>query len=163
LTQNESRKTETSLALDLYSYLHDQGINFNIEPSSLTGEVDLIAAQGSSDPLLADVKVFDAMNRGKAYIRKAFNQIYTYTQQYNEPSGYLIIFKVTERDLRFSLSSPSRDFPLVIYNHKTILLMTIDIYPHAKPVSQRDPLTVVEVAEEELIHAVEEAEPSAPA
>src|SRR5439155_15059754 len=70
LTQTESRKTETPLALDLYSYLHDQGINFNIEPSSLTGEVDLIAAQGSSDPLLADVKVFDAVNRGKAYIRK---------------------------------------------------------------------------------------------
>ncbi len=155
LVQDDSRKAEQSLALDLYSYLYDQGIDFTIEPSSITGEIDLIAAQNSDDPLLADTKIFDAESRGKTYIRKGFNQIYTYTQQYNEPFGYLVIFKITDRDLSFSLSTPSRDIPVVVYNHKTIFLITIDIYPHPKPVSQRDPLRAIEVTEEELCQAVE--------
>jgi hypothetical protein len=152
----EPEKGEWLLAIDLYSYLHDQGIDFTIQPSSITGEIDLIAAQGSEDPLLADAKIFDGDKRGKAYIRKAFNQIYTYTQQYNEPFGYLVIFKTTDRDLHFALSTASRNTPVVVYNHKTIFLLTIDIFTHAKPVSQRDPLKVVEITEEDLVETIED-------
>lgn len=157
LASDKSRKAEKLLALDLYSYLYDQGIDFSIEPSSISGEVDLIGAQGSEDPLLADTKIFDGDGRGKTYIRKAFNQIYTYTQQHNEPFGYLIIFKITDKDLRFLLSTKSRNIPVVTHNHKTIFLITVDIYPHPKPVSQREPLKAIEITEEELIKPVENA------
>lgn len=155
MIQQDSRRAEKLLALDLYEYLHNQGINFDIEPSSLTGEIDLIASQGSSDPLLADTKIFDAENRGKSYICKGFNQIYTYTQQYNEPFGYLIIYKIAETDLRFSLSTISRNVPVVIHNHKSLFMITIDIYPHPKPVSQREPPKVIEITEQELIKTVQ--------
>ncbi len=154
LSQTE-KSGENSLKLDLYSYLYDQGIDFSIEPSSITGEIDLIAAQNTSDPLLLEAKIFDGDGRGKSYIKKAFNQIYTYTQQYNEPFGYLVIYKIIERDLNFSLKT-SRDIPQVNYNHKTIFLLTIDIYPHDKPVSQRPPLNSIEITEEELIGFSEE-------
>lgn len=153
MTQEEPRRAEKQLALDLYEYLHNQGIDFTIEPSSLTGEIDLIAAQGSDDPLLADTKIFDADSRGKIYIRKGFNQIYTYTQQYNEPFGYLIIFKKVETELRFALST-SGNIPMVIHNHKSIFLITIDIFPNPKSVSQRHPLEAVEISEEELIQTL---------
>lgn len=149
------RKGENGLALNLYSYLYDQGIDFTIEPSSITGEIDLIAAQDTQEPLLLDVKIFDGKDRGKTYIRKAFKQIYTYTQQYNEPFGYLLIYKTTEKDLRFSLKF-SRNIPLVIHNHKTIFLITVDIFPHEKPVSQRPPVKAIEITEEELIEIIEE-------
>ncbi len=144
------RRGEKLLALDLYSYLYDQGIDFTIEPSSITGEVDLIAAQDSPDPLLLDTKIFDGDSRGKHYIRKGFAQLYTYTQQYNKPFGYLLIYKITERDLRFSLQL-QRHIPVVVHNHKTLFLITIDIYPCDKPVSQRPPLQAVEITEEELV------------
>jgi hypothetical protein len=49
---------EKGLAIDLYSYLYDQGIDFTIEPSSIKGEIDLIAAQNTNDPLLLDAKIF---------------------------------------------------------------------------------------------------------
>jgi hypothetical protein len=153
MIQKDSRHAERLLSLDLYEYLHDQGINFTIEPSSLTGEIDLIAAQGSNDPLLADTKIFDAASRGKTYIRKGFNQIYTYTQQYNEPFGYLIIFKTAETELRFSLST-SGNIPMVIHNHKALFLITIDIFPNPKPVSQRNPLEAVKITEEELVQTI---------
>ena len=154
MVQKESEKGEKLLARDLYSYLYDQGIDFIIEPSSITGAIDLIAAQGSDEPLLADTKIFDGNRRGRAYILKAFNQIYTYTQQHNEPFGYLVIFRATDRDLRFSLSTVSRSVPFVLYNHKTIFLLTIDIYAHPKPVSQRGPLKAVEITEEKLIEMI---------
>lgn len=156
LSQNDSQRAEKMLALDFYSYLYDQGLDFTIEPSSLSGEIDIAAAQGTDDPLLADAKIFDASDRGKRYIRKAFNQIYTYTQQYNEPFGYLLIFKITDRDLSFSLSNNFLNIPVVIYNHKTIFLITIDIYSHSKPVSQRNPLSSIVITEEELIQPLED-------
>lgn len=149
------RRAEKTLAIDLYSYLFDQGIDFAIEPSSITGEIDLIASQQSDDPLLLDVKVFDGDGRGKSYIRKGFNQIYTYTQQYNEPFGYLVIYKTCERDLRFSLKHDS-NIPIVTHNHKTIFLLTIDIFPNPKPVSQRSPIQAVEITEEELVKILKE-------
>jgi hypothetical protein len=151
------RKGEKSLALDLYAYLHDQGIDFIIEPSSITGEIDLIAAQHTDDPLLLDTKIFDGEGRGKPYLLKGFNQIYTYTQQFNEPFGYLVIYKTTPKDLRFSLRQPSRNVPLVVHNHKTIFLLTIDIYHYEEPVSKRLPLQAIEITEEELVQIVEES------
>jgi len=153
------RYAEKLLALDLYSLLYDQGIDFTIEPSSITGEIDLIAAQNTKDPLLLDAKIFDGDSRGKYYIQKGFNQIYTYTQQYNEPFGYLVIYKTVEKDLRFSLKLSS-NIPLVVHNHKTIFLITIDIYQHSKPVSQRPPLKAIDIAEEELIDILEEGKES---
>lgn len=151
MAKEETRKAEKRLALDLYSYLHDQGIDFHIEPSSLSGAIDLISAQNTDDPLLADTKIFDGVSRGRNYIRKAFNQIYTYTQQYNESVGYLLIYKITDRDLRFQFGAPSRDIPVVVHNHKAIFVITIDIYQYGKPVSHRDPLKAVEIAESDLI------------
>ncbi len=153
-TIQSKREQETLLALDLYSYLYDQGIDFTIEPSSVTGEIDLIAAQDSKDPLLLDAKIFDGDKRDKYYIRKGFNQIYTYTQQYNEPFGYLVIYRTTDVDLKLSLEL-TREFPVVVHNHKTIFILIIDIYSHAKPVSQRKPLKAIEITEEELINIVE--------
>lgn len=157
LSQEETRKAEKNLALDLYEYLHNQGLDFYIEPASLSGAIDLIAAQGTEDPLLADAKIFDGNARGKVYLRKAFNQIYTYTQQFNEPFGYLVIYKITHRDLRFSFPQQTRDVPVFIHNHKTIFFLTIDIYPHDKPVSQRSPLKAIEINDQDLI-SIEESE-----
>jgi len=72
MIRHDSRRAEKSLALDLYEYLHTQGIDFNIEPSSISGEIDLIAAQGSDDPLLLDTKIFDAdkQSREDLYLQR---------------------------------------------------------------------------------------------
>ncbi len=152
----EPRRAEAALALDLYAYLWDHGIDFAIEPSSVRGEVDLIGAQEGADPLLADVKIFDAKSRGKTYMRKAFRQVYTYCQQYNRPFGYVVIFKTTSRDLHFALTQLSSDIPFLTYNHKTIFFLTIDIHDYALAVSQRSPLTTVEITEAELVESVED-------
>lgn len=155
----EDRKSiikEKNLALHLYEFLYDQGLEFSIEPNSLIGEPDLVAAQNTVDPLIADAKVFDGNNRNKAYLIKGFNQIYQYILHYNESFGYLIVYKACEEDLNFALPLQSQTTPYITHNNKTIFIITIDIYPHKKPASKRGVLKTYTISEEELITALED-------
>lgn len=155
LWESNTKRGEKLLANNLYEYLYDQGIDFFIEPSSISGEVDLISAQSSDDPLLADIKIFNpSKSKGQQYICSGFNQVYTYTLDYNEPFGYLIIFKTCEDDLRFSLANQEISTPFVLHNNKTIFLITIDIFPHSKSASKRGTLKTIEITEDDLINKV---------
>jgi hypothetical protein len=151
-----SEEGERQLALDLYGYLHDQGLNFTIEPSSLRGKVDLIAAQGTDDPLLADTKIFDGGARGKSYLQKGFRQIYNYAVQFNEPVGYLVIYKTCKEDLSFAVPKQIGGTPIVVHNHKTFFFITIDIHDYEQPVSKRGQLETIEITAEDLIQVLSE-------
>jgi hypothetical protein len=160
LWEQNTARGEKLLALHLFEYLHDQGLDFTIEPSSASGEVDLIADQKSEDPLIADTKIFNpASKKGKEYIVKGFNQIYLYTVDYDEPFGYLIIYKTSDKDLRFTLADQEQLTPFVVHNNKTIFVVIIDIYPHATSASKRGTLSPVEITENDLIQVVDSAEP----
>jgi hypothetical protein len=154
----ETQRGERALARHLYEYLHDQGIDFHIEPQSISGEVDLIAAQKTDDPVVLDAKIFDpSKGKSKAYIAKGFQQIYRYTVDFNEPFGYLVIYQTSEDDLRFSLPVQTQSTPFLIHNNKTIFLMAIDIFPHAKSASQRGPLKPTDITEMDLVQATNES------
>lgn len=147
-----SRKGEEVLARHLYEYLHDQGIEFSIETSSISGEADLISAQKTDDPLIADVKIFDPeKNKGTAYICKGFHQVYQYTLDYNEPFGYLIIFNTGTDKLSISSQSQEQSVPFFIHDNKTIFFMVIDIAEHEKSASQRGKLKSYTITSEDLV------------
>jgi hypothetical protein len=155
--EENTAKGEKLLALHLYDYLHDQGIDFVIEPSSISGEVDLVAAQKSNDPLVADVKIFNPeKSKGASYLAKGFHRIYQYTLDYNEPFGYLIIFKTCEQDLKFSLANKEQDTLLILHNNKSIFLITIDVFPHNTSASKRGTLRTVEINESDFVKVAEQ-------
>jgi hypothetical protein len=156
LWEADTSRGEKQLALHLYEYLHDQGLDFTIEPSSASGEADLVAAQKSDYPLIADTKIFNP-EKGKTpeYIAKGFNQIYIYTLDYNEPFGYLIIYNTSGLDLRFALVNQEQATPFVVHNNKTIFLITIDIYPHETSASKRGALKTIEITEDNLVRIIE--------
>lgn len=157
LWESNTKIGEKLLACDLYEYLHDQGLDFIIEPFSVSGEADMVKTQESDEPLIADVKIFNpGKSKGKSYISKGFNQVYLYTLDYNEPFGYLIIFNTSGKDLRFALAEKEQSTPFIIHNNKTIFLITIDIFPYDTPASKRGKLSTVEITEAELIKVVEE-------
>jgi len=161
LWNNDTARGEKHLALHLYEYLHDQGLDFVIEPSSVSGEADLVAAQKSDDPLIADVKIFTPeRSKGKEYITKGFNQIYLYTVDFNESFGYLIIYKICEEDLKFTLSNQEQSTPFVVHNNKTIFIVTIDVFPHETSASKRGHLRTLEITEKDLIRIIEEEKES---
>ena len=153
---DDTRNGERKLAKDMYEYLYDQGFEFYIEPSSISGEVDLISAQTEREPLIADAKIFNPDNRqDKTYLKKGFHQIYQYTLDFNEPFGYLIIFKLCESDLKLSLKNQEQETPFIIHNNKTIFLLIIDIFPHEKSASQRGKLKHYTINEDEFTIEIE--------
>jgi hypothetical protein len=158
LWNSDTQKGEKLLALHLYEYLHDQGLDFVIEPWSIAGEADLVASQESDDPLIADAKIFNSgQGRGKEYIAKGFNQIYQYTLTHNQPFGYLIIYKTCKNDLRFNLTNQTQSTQFVVHNNKTIFVIVIDIFMHEKSASKRGNLKTIEMTEEYLVKIVDDA------
>lgn len=153
----KSKKGEEKLNFELYEYLYDQGLNIVLDPKSISGKADLVAAQNSDDPLIADSKVFAPPSLAQDYLRKGFNQVYIYTQDYNEPFGYLVIFKTCEEDLKISIKHEKHSTPYVIHNNKTIFIITIDIYPHDRTASKRGPLKPYLLTEDSLIGVIEES------
>ena len=152
LWKYDTQRGEKHLALDLYEYLHDQGLDFTIEPWSISGKADLVSAQKGEEPLIADAKIFNPeSSKGKDYISKGFNQLYQYTLDYNETFGYLIIFKTCDNDIKFALTNQEQSTPFIIHNNKTIFLITIDIFPHQEPASKRGVLKPLEISENDLI------------
>jgi len=76
LCLSNTQKGEKMLANHLYEYLHDQGIQFFIEPQSVSGEADLVSIQSAEEAIVADAKIFwPEREKGINYICKGFNQI----------------------------------------------------------------------------------------
>ena len=157
LWKKNTTRGEKNLALDLYRYLYHQGMEFSIEPSSASGSADIVSSQVGEERLIADVKIFcPEKSKAVSYISHGFNQIYIYTQDYNESFGYLVIFKIASNDLRFSLTGVSQNVPYVVHNNKTIFLVTIDIFCHQSTASRRGKLKTYEITESNLIERISE-------
>jgi hypothetical protein len=154
--EDQTKKGEEILALDLYEYLHDQGIDFHIEPHSASGIPDFVADQVGSERVIADTKLFwPERSKGKAYIISGFNQVYTYACDYNEPCAYLVIYKMCSEGLNFLVPASESMFPCMSLNNKTIFFVVVDIFEHGVPASKRGPLKSVDITEKELVQSVE--------
>lgn len=153
---------ERSLTFDLYEYLHEQGIDLQIEPRSASGIADFVADQIGEDRVVADAKVFwPEKSKGKLYLISAFHQAYTYARDYNEPCAYLVIFKMCKEDVNFLVPASNSVFPSLSLNNKTVFFVVVDICEHGAPASKRGPLKSIEITAEELIQTIEGASPDA--
>lgn len=158
LWNKDTAKGEAHLAGDLYKYLYDQGVDFHIEPKSASGRVDLIDAQRGDHRLLADAKILNpGQGRGRSYLAEGVRQLYDYCVDFQQPVGYLVIFKTSDHDLRFVLEREDSQIPRIVYNHKTLFLLEVDIYPYEKPASERGKLEPFDVSEEDLLSKMEES------
>jgi hypothetical protein len=152
----DTQKGERLLAFDLYEYLHEQGIEFHIEPHSASGIADFVADQVGDDRVVADAKVFwPEKGKGKPYLLSGFHQAYTYACDYNEPCAYLVIFKMCKENVNFLVPAIQTMFPCLSLNNKTIFFIIVDICEHGVPASKRGPLKSVDISAMELIQSVE--------
>jgi len=152
----DTQMGEKTLALDLYEYLHDQGIDFHVEPRSASGIPDFVADQVGKERVIADTKLFwPERSKGKPYIISGFNQAYIYACDYNEPCAYLVIFKMRHEGLNFLVPSTQASFPSLTVNNKTIFFIVVDIFEYGTSASKRGPMKSVDITEQELVQRVE--------
>ena len=155
-----TQKGEKILACDLYAYLHDQGLDFSIEPSSISGEADMVSAQEGPGRLVADVKIFNPdRGKGPSYLHSGFNQVYQYTKDYNDAFGYLVIFKTCREDLSVNARDQDAGIPFFTHNNKTIFVLVIDIFDYPTPASKRGHLNSYELLEENLVRTISDSTP----
>ena len=157
--RDDTQRGEKTLALDLYEYLHDQGIDFHIEPHSTSGIPDFVADQVGKERVIADTKLFwPESSKGKSYIISGFNQAYIYACDYNEPCAYLVIYKMCHEGLNFLVPSTQSSFPSLTVNNKTIFFVVVDIFEYETSASKRGPMKSVDITEKELVQSVETGE-----
>ena len=142
---------ESKLETITRKYLFDNGIDYPFStPASDSGRADIVANLHTSDPLIIEIKIFDGKSRNKSYIQKGVTQIIEYMTDYNKSVGYLVIFNVCNKDLKFSLTCREKP-PRLIINNKTIYIMDIDIFHDSIPASKKLTLDIYEIKEDELI------------
>lgn len=86
---------ERALASHLQEYIFNQGVEFVIEPSSTSGEVDLLLRSPSGQYTIIDAKYIKP-NSSESDIRRkiaeGFNQVARYCTDYLQPEGFLAVF-----------------------------------------------------------------------
>ncbi len=153
--KENTKQGEKLLVSDLYEYLHDQGVQFHIEPQSDSGRIDLISNQSGKDRLLADAKIFNADgSQDRGYIVKGFRQLYDYIKDYHETFGYLVIFKTCEEDLSIPTAQQESGIPFVCHNNKTIFILVIDVCRYTESASKRGKLKVHEILPSQFIESL---------
>ena len=159
-----TQQGEKQAAIDLYEFLHEQGIGFYIEPKSASGIADLIAEQSGTERVVAEAKLFwPEKGKGKPYILSAFHQAYTYARDFNESCAYLVIYRLCHEDLNFLVESNPSLFPCVTVNNKTIFFIMIDLCDHGASASKRGVLKSFDVTADELIQsAIEQIDGTKP-
>lgn len=153
--RDDTGQGEKTLASSLYEYLHDQGVQFHIEPQSAAGRVDLISAQSGKDRLVADAKLFNPeRGQDRGYITKGFRQIYDSTKDFNETFGYLVIFKTCEHDLAIPTQHQESSVPFITHNNKTIFMVVIDIFDYPESASKRGKLQGYEITPQQFVESL---------
>jgi hypothetical protein len=136
---NDTARGEAILDRHLREYLVDQGIAYPFsQPSSPSGEADVVADLGGDDPLSLEVKLFlPSARKDDAYVRQGFAQAVRYANDYMLPVGYLAVFNLTEELLVFKGAGEERWPPVARAGDTTVFLIAIQANPN-RPAASRD-------------------------
>jgi len=102
----EGRSGERALVLDLHEYLVDQGVEFFVEPSSSSGEADLVLRDANGRYIVVDAKHLkpeDSVAEVRRKLAFGFHQVVRYCEDYNESAGYLVGFDESPRRIHLEL------------------------------------------------------------
>lgn len=157
LYSSDTTRGEIRLDKTFREFLFDNGIDYPFStPASASGRADIVASLHTPDPVIIEVKVFDGDSRGRSHIRQGIRQINAYISDYSKDVGYLVVFTVCDKELKFSLNCAEKPLKVNL-NNKTIFIIDIDIYHDILPASERPRLEVYEITEDYLVAT--EAEP----
>ena len=104
----DTRKAEEVYDIDLRRFLFGEGINMPFSQArSASGLSDVLTGLDTDDPLVCEVKIYDADNRGKRHLASGVNQALQYASDYGKQVAYLVIINLSGRPLTL----PSEDDP----------------------------------------------------
>jgi hypothetical protein len=147
---------EERLNKDLRKFLFDQGIDSAfLDPLSPSGKADVVALLDTQDPLVLEIKIFDRQKKyNKDRLISGFSQIVSYSNNYNKPIGYLLVFNMDKAELDLVTQQNDESFPAkVVFNGKTYFIIFVNLPPSSKSASKRGKVEKVPIREEDLTSA----------
>ncbi|MBW3536919.1 MAG: hypothetical protein KY395_03995 [Actinobacteria bacterium] len=136
---------------DLRRFLFEQGVDYPFsQPRSASGDADVVADLSGDDPLVCEVKLFDADSYGKAYVGKGFRQAVQYAHDYGKTTAYLVVFNVSGKRLELPTDGDAKEWPPRIEAEGvTVYLVRVRARP-APSASKQPKSDVVKVTREDL-------------
>lgn len=151
LTMEDSGKREAVLDSHLRRFLMLEGFDYPFStPLSPKGRPDIMV-QIEEKPLSLEIKLFDEGAYGKSYLKKGFNQALKYAEDYHQPTGYLLVFNLSEKLLQFGKNSSDDYFPKIQVQNKTIFLIPVNLHPITITASKEKEAQIVVFEEEYLV------------
>ncbi len=153
------RAGEDSLMMDLYEYVHDQGVNFRIESWSTSGRADLVSDVTEGTRLVLDGKYVRARHGRSSVVRvlaQGIRQVSDYCRDHNESAGYLVTF--VNQDLDIQIAGTAGSVPIVTVGSTTVSCVFINIYEHPHTASERPSASIITIDSDELLRAADEAD-----
>jgi hypothetical protein len=110
--QANTRKGEKVYDDHLRRFLFDQGLDMPFsQPKSASGLSDVIGDLDTDDPLVCEVKVFDADSRDKRSIASGVHQVINYAQDYSKTAAYLVVINLSGRALELPTDGSDKNWP----------------------------------------------------
>jgi hypothetical protein len=153
----DGAKGERSLARHLQEYVFNQHVEFVVEPSSSSGEADLILREPGGRYLVIDAKYLPS-EAENADIRKkiasGFHQVARYCEDYREPEGFLVSFVRSTKRISLELEE-SDGLTFLRLGGRTIYYLSV-LISDEPPASKSGKAEEVNITRKELVLAAAE-------
>jgi hypothetical protein len=150
----QTRRGEEVYDRDLRKFLFSEGINMPFsQAKSASGLSDVLTELDSDDPLVCEVKLFDADSNGKRSIAAGLNQVTQYAHDYGKTSAYLVIINLSGRALELTTDGEANTWPrhIDLAGVRTYLIPVRALPPQASA-SKLGKASPVTVSHDDLIN-----------
>lgn len=97
----DTRAGEAGYDEHLRRFLFTQGVDNPLtQARGASGETDVLANLDTDDPLVCEVKLFDAKDKGKRDVAGGLNQAVQYAHDYGKTVAYLVVVNLAGRDIQ---------------------------------------------------------------
>lgn len=108
----DTRNGEDIFDRHLRGFLFREGIDMPFSQArSPSGDSDVLAELDTEDPLVCELKVFDAASRGKKHVATGLHQAHQYAEDYGKTEAYLVIANVSGRPLELAADGQDKAWP----------------------------------------------------
>jgi len=148
-----TRQGEQIYDTDLRRWLFDQGLNMPFsQAKSASGLSDVLGELDTEDPLVCEVKVFDAASHDKRGIVSGVHQVVQYAQDYGKSAGHLMIINLSGRALDLPSDANEKTWPpYVEVSGVRVHLINVRALPTASA-SKLGQIKPVTITREDLIN-----------
>jgi len=114
--REDTRNGEKIYDKDLRKFLFAEGISMPFsQAQSASGLSDALAELDSEDPLVCELKIFDAAGHSKRSLAAGVNQVLQYAEDYGKAAAYLVIINLSGRPLELPTDGPAKTWPSYLH------------------------------------------------